>query len=51
VDDEVALVDDTFGADLPVELVTAPEPAAWLPPGAALAEFRTKCRLPLSYDQ
>jgi hypothetical protein len=57
VDDELAL-DDAFclvkppvGADLAVELVTAPELAAWLPVGVALAEFRTKCLLPVSYDQ
>jgi hypothetical protein len=42
----VELVDD-------FELVTvkAPEPAVWLRVGAALAEFRTNCRVPVSYDQ
>lgn len=66
VDDELILDDEAVfavkppvGADLEVErvddfevvTVTAPEPAVWLPVGAALAEFRTNCRLPVSYDQ
>jgi hypothetical protein len=63
VDDEPALdgeavfaVKPPVGANLEVDdfdvvTVTAPEPAVWLPVGAALAEFRTNCRLPVSYDQ
>jgi len=66
VDDEPALDDEAVfavkppvGADLPVdrvddfEVVTvpAPEPAVLLPVGPAFAEFRTSCRLPVSYDQ
>jgi hypothetical protein len=66
VDDEVALVDGAafavkppVGADLAVEgvadfevvTVKAPAPAVWLAAGAALAEFLTNCRLPVSCDQ
>ena len=59
VDRAVFAVKPPVGRDLAVEpvddfevvTVKAPVPVVWLPVGAALAEFRTKCRLAVSDDQ